>query len=111
MSRPFHPLLSTLFLASALGLAGCFGTIYRSTYSYKKNYFKPPEEDKKEASAETILGALDKKSEGATPDAAPGAPPAGDAAGMPAGLPAPDAGVPAMPPAAAPAPAAAPPAK
>jgi len=89
MSRPFSPLFSVVFLASALGFSGCVGTIYDRTYSYKRNYFKPPEE-KKEVSAESILGALDKKDTGAA-DAAAAAPPP-DVPGLPpAGLPAPAA--------------------
>ena len=111
MSRPFHFLFPAVFLASALAVTGCVGTIYDKTYSYQKNHFKPPE-DKKEVSAETILGALDKKPDAAADAAAldvpnvPGLPPAG----LPA--PAPDAAAPAIPGLPAPgAPAAPPPAQ
>ena len=99
MSRPIRFIFPAVFLASALSFAGCVGTIYDKTYSYNKTYFKPDLEEKKnEASAETILGALDTKPTGPGNDAAP--PPA-DVPGLPAaGLPAPDAG--AMPPAAPP---------
>ena len=109
MSRPFRFLPPAVFLASALSFAGCVGTLYDQTYSYHKNHFKPPGEDKKEeVSAETILGALDKKADGAGAAGADAvAPPPADIPGLPpAGLPAPDAAVP--PPAA---PAVPPPAK
>jgi len=107
MSRPFRFLFSAVFIASALSFAGCVGTIYDKTYSYNKTYFKSDIEDKKEASAETILGALDTKPAATGGDAA--VPPATDVPGLPAagGLPAPDAGA-GMPPAVPP-PAAAPP--
>jgi hypothetical protein len=108
MSRPIHFLLPAVFLASALVFTGCVGTIYDRTYSYKKNHFRPPEE-KKEVSAETILGALDKKPDaGADAAALPDVPVPGL---PPAGLPpaAPDAAIPGLPPPAAPA--APPPAK
>jgi hypothetical protein len=87
----------------------CVGTIYDQTYSNRKNYFKPPTE-KKEVSAEAILGAVDAHAPPATPDAAVGGAlqPGGDIPGLPpAGMP----GVPgldAVPPA-APAPAVPPP--
>lgn len=108
MSRPLRFLLPAVFAASTLGLSGCVGTIYDQTYSYHKTHFKPPEErHDKEASAESILGALDKKAPAAGAEAG-GLPPA-DVPGLPpAGLP--DAGAapaPAAPP--APAPAAPPP--
>ncbi len=101
MSRPFRFLFPAIFIASALSFAGCVGTIYDKTYSYKKTYFRSDIEDKKEASTETILGALDTKPAGA--DEATTLPPA-DVPGLPpAGLPAPDAagavpGLPAVPP-------------
>jgi hypothetical protein len=99
MSRPIRPFFPVILLAGAVGLTGCVGTIYDRTYSYKRNYFKP-DEDKKEASAESILGALDQKPDAGAPDAAVLPPP--DVPGLPpAGLPAPDAGVPAPPPPAA----------
>ena len=112
MSRPFRHLLPVLFLACALGLSGCVGTIYDQTYSYRRNHFKPPEE-RTEASADSILGALDKKPGAGAPDAGaalgapdvPGLPPAGGAA-APA---APDAGAGAIPGLPAPPPPAAPP--
>jgi len=100
MSRPFRFLFPAVIIASALSFAGCVGTIYDRTYSYKKTYFKSDVEDKKEASAETILGALN-TTPGST--GAEGAAPATDVPGLPAaGLPAPDAGaapaVPGLPP-------------
>jgi len=110
MSRPLHFLLSAVFLAGALGLSGCVGTMYDETYTYHKNHFKPPQEiPKGEASAEAILGSLDKKPGGAGADASallpagdvPGLPPAGvpDAGGIPApGAPAAPAAPPAAPP-------------
>ncbi|MEI9896839.1 MAG: hypothetical protein WDN28_24040 [Chthoniobacter sp.] len=73
MSRPFHFVLPAVFLAGALGFSGCVGTLYDETYSYHKNHFKPPQENMKgEASAEAILGSLDKKSEGSATDATGG---------------------------------------
>jgi hypothetical protein len=73
--------------------------MYDNTYSYRRNHFKPPE-DKKEASAESILGALEKKTPGAGADAG-GLPPAGEVPGLPpAGLP--DAGAGGIPAPAAP---------
>ena len=94
MSRPLHFALPVLFLATALAFSSCVGTIYDHTYSYRRNYFKPPEE-KKDLAAESILRGLDKKSDtqllpGDTPPAAPG------------GLPAPAADIPGLPPAGAP---------
>ncbi|MEP6670656.1 MAG: hypothetical protein ABJF10_15975 [Chthoniobacter sp.] len=100
MSRPLHFLLSAVFLAGALGFSGCVGTMYDETYSYHKNHFKPPQEiPKGEASAEAILGSLDKKP---APGAdAGGLPAAGDIPGLPpAGLP--DPAAPAIPPPAPP---------
>ena len=91
MSRPFRFVLPAVFLAGALGLSGCVGTLYDSTYTNRKNYFKPPE-DKTEVSAQAILGALDKKAPAGADATMPGGlPPAGDVPGLPpAGLP--DAG-------------------
>jgi len=107
MSRPLQFLLSAVFLAGALGFSGCVGTLYDETYTYHKNHFKPPQEiPKGEASAEAILGSLDKKPGGAGADSG-ALPPPGDVPGLPpAGLP--DAGgipapaAPAAPPAAPP---------
>jgi hypothetical protein len=111
MSRPLRFLLPAVLAASTLGLTGCVGTLYDQTYSYHKNHFKPPEEKhEKEASAESILGAIDKKNPPGGADAA-ALPPAGDIPGLPAaGMP--DAGgaaAPAPAPAAPPAPATPPP--
>src|SRR5579862_4203692 len=96
MSRPNRILVSGVLMVAALALSSCVGTIYDRTYSYQKNYYKPAK-DKKEASAESIMGALDKKQPDANSllDAGPGA-------GAPAGLPPADAGVPGLPPAGAP---------
>ena len=103
MSRPLHFLLSAVFLAGALGFSGCVGTLYDETYSYHKNHFKPPQENQKEASAEAILGSLEKKPAGSGADSG-GLPPAGDIPGLPpAGLPDPGApAAPALPPPAPP---------
>jgi hypothetical protein len=109
MSRPLRFLVPAVLAASTLGLSGCVGTIYDPMYSNRKNYFRPPEEKhEKEASAESILGALDKKAPAGAADAT-GLPPAGDIPGLPpAGMP--DAGGAAAPaPAAPPAPAVPPP--
>ena len=107
MSRPFRFVLPAVLLAGALGLSGCVGTIYDNTYSNRKTHFKPDSENKKDASAESILGALDKRAPANGADAALGGPPpAGEVPGLPpAGLP--DAG--GLPAPAAPAPAAPPP--
>ena len=108
MSRPFRFVLPAVFLAGALGFSGCVGTIYDPMYSNRNLHYKVPE-DKREVSAETILGALDKKAPANGADAAvPGGPPAaGEVPGLPppAGLP--DAG--GIPAPAAPAAPAAPP--
>lgn len=98
MSRPLRLLFPAVLVASTLGFTGCVGTIYDQTYSYHKNHFKPPEEKRTaDASAESILGALDKKAPAT--DAA-GLPPAGDIPGLPApGVPDPGAApAPATPP-------------
>ena len=109
MSRPLRFLVPAVLVASTLGLSGCVGTIYDPLYSNRKTHFKPPEErHEKEASAESILGALEKKNPAGSPDAT-GLPPAGDIPGLPpAGMP--DAGGAAPAPAAPPAPALPPPA-
>jgi hypothetical protein len=110
MSRPFRLVLPVVFLTGALGFTGCVGTIYDNTYSYNKNHFKPPE-DKGDVSAQSILGALEKKGPAPGADAGlpGGPPPGGEVPGLPpAGLP--DAGgipapaAPAAPPAAPPPP-------
>jgi hypothetical protein len=107
MSRPSRFFVSAIFLAGALSFTGCVGTLYDDMYSNRKTHFKPPEE-KKETSAESILGALDTKPGGAGADAA--LPPAGDVPGLPpAGLP--DAGAGGLPAPAAPSAPAAPPAQ
>ena len=106
MSRPFRPLLPAALVALSVCCSACVGTLYDRTYSNRKNYFKKPAE-KKEVSAEAILGAVDRTTPAANPDAAaagalqpgadiPGLPPAG----MPAvpGLDAPPAAPPAVPP-------------
>jgi hypothetical protein len=102
MSRPLRFVLPAVLVASTLSFTGCVGTIYDQTYSYKKNHFKAPEEKhEKEASAESILGAIDKKNPagGADSNALPpaevpglapaGLPDAGGAAPAPAALPPP----------------------
>jgi len=116
MSRPFRFLLPVVFVASAVGLTGCVGTIYDKTYSYHKNHFVPPKEDAvahgKEPSAEALLGEVD-KNKPATDAGAPGGLPPADIPGLPPAAPAPgapDAAAPAAPaPAAPPAPATPPP--
>ena len=102
MSRTFRPLLPAVFLALPVCFSACVGTRYDRTYSYKKNYFKKPA-DKKEVSAEAILGAVDSKTPPANPDAGPGGlQPGGDIPGLPpAGMPA-VPGLDALPPPAAP---------
>jgi hypothetical protein len=101
MSRPFRLLLPAACAALSLGFNACVGTVYDRMYSNKTTYYKPPAE-KKEASAEDILGAVDSTNLGGGVPADPGAalpPPGADIPGLP----------PAMPDAAAPAPAMAPP--
>jgi hypothetical protein len=111
MSRPVRFVLPGLALAAALAFSSCVGTIYDRTYSYQRNYFKPPKEKHEAAEDTAVLGAL------STPS------PAGDAAVGAAGLPAPadvpglaappglpDAGAAGAPPATPPAAPAAPPA-
>jgi hypothetical protein len=100
MSRPLRFLVPAVLVASTLGLSGCVGTIYDQTYSYRKTHYKPPQEKhEKEASAESILGALEKKNPAAAPDAT-GLPPAGDIPGLPpAGMPDAGGAAPAAPPA------------
>jgi hypothetical protein len=94
MSRPLRFVLPVLFLAVALAFSSCVGTIYDHTYSYRRNYFKPPEE-KKDLAAESILRGLDKKSDtqllpGDNPPAAGGLPaPAADIPGLPPAVPPP----------------------
>ncbi|EDY18960.1 hypothetical protein CfE428DRAFT_3618 [Chthoniobacter flavus Ellin428] len=112
MSRPFRFLLPAVFVASAVGLTGCVGTIYDNTYSYHKNHFVPPREDAvahgKEPSAEALLGDAEKNKPATDAGSPAGLPPAGEIPGLP---PAAAPGAPAAPDAAAPAPApAAPPA-
>ncbi len=104
MSRKFRPLLPAVFLAMPVCFSACVGTLYDRTYSNRKNYFKKPE-DKKEVSAEAILGAADSRNPSATPDAAAGAlQPGADIPGLPAaGMPA-VPGLDALPPPAAPPP-------
>jgi hypothetical protein len=88
-------------MVAALAFTSCVGTIYDRTYSYQKNYYKAGR-DKKEVSAEAIMGAIDKKPDAALLDnAAPGA-------GAPGTLPPADASVPGLPPPGAPADAGAP---
>lgn len=112
MSRPFCLILPALLLAVSLCFTACVGTLYDRTYSNKKNYFKAPVA-KREASAETILQAVDANTKpSGAPDAnAPGGlQPGGDIPGLPAaGMPAvpgldapPAAPAPAVPPAAPP---------
>jgi len=106
MSRPFRFVLTAVFLAVAPGFSGCVATIYDPMYSNRNIHYKVPE-DKKEVSAEAILGVLDKKAPANGADAAvPGGPPAGGEvpglppAGLPdaGGIPAPAAPPPAPPP-------------
>jgi len=101
MSRPFRLLLPGVFLVAALVLSSCVGTIYDRTYSYQKNYFKPPKE-KQTASAETILGPGETKTDpnALLENGAPnGLPPAADVPGLapPPGLPDPNAAPPGAP--------------
>jgi hypothetical protein len=84
-------------MVAALAFSSCVGTIYDRTYSYQKNYYKPAK-DKKEVSAEAIMGVMDKKQPDANALLDNGAP----GAGAPAGLPPADGGVPGLPPPGAP---------
>jgi hypothetical protein len=104
MSRPFRTFLPALLAVLSFTFTACVGTIYDRTYSNKKSYFKAPVENKKEASAESILSQVDASAPQS--DAAPGLD--GAAPGLPApggdipGLPAADPGatpMPALPPA------------
>jgi hypothetical protein len=100
MSRPFRIVLPGIYLIAGLALSSCVGTIYDRTYSYHKNYFKPPKE-KSTVSADAILGPVDKKMDpNALLDSAPpgGQPPAPDVPGLPppGGLPDPNAAPPGM---------------
>ena len=102
MSRPFRLLLPVVLPSLALAFSSCVGTIYDRTYSYQRNYFKPPQESK-DTLAESIIKGMEKKPSDADAllGAAPGAPGAPDAAGLPppAGLPDPAAMTPpAVPP-------------
>lgn len=108
MSRPFRHFLPVFLVALSVCFPACVGTIYDQTYSNRKNYFKKPVE-KKEVSAEAILGAVDANTKATpAPDAAGGLQPGGDIPGLPpAGAPA-VPGLDALPPPAAP-PAAPPP--
>ena len=127
MSRPHRILVPGVFVVAALAFSSCVGTIYDRTYSNKKNYYKPAKE--RLASADAIMGAIDKKQPdantlldstagpgGAAPTGLPpadggvpglpppGAPDAGAPAGAPGGAPAPAAGaIPGLPPATPPA--------
>jgi hypothetical protein len=91
MSRPIRLLFPAACAALTFGFSACVGTIYDRTYSNKKSYFKAPAE-KKEESAASILGAMDKNKtpspEGLTPEAAP-----------PGLAPAPGGEIPGLPPA------------
>lgn len=103
MSRPFRPLLPAVLVALSVSFSACVGTIYDRTYSNRKNYFKKPVE-KKEVSAEAILGAVDANTPPANPDAAAAGAlqPGADIPGLPpAGMPA-VPGLDALPPPAAP---------
>jgi hypothetical protein len=83
-------------MIAALTFSSCTGTIYDRMYSYQRNYYKPPKE-KNTASAESLMGAMDKKQ----PDASALLDAAAPAAN-PAALPPADAGVPGLPPAGGP---------
>jgi hypothetical protein len=107
MSRPFRFLLSAVMLTGALGFTGCVGTIYDPMYSNRNTHFKAPEERTRgEASAESILGAVDSHKTGGAGADAGGLPPAAgspDIPGLPApGLPEAAPGAPAAPAPAAP---------
>jgi hypothetical protein len=87
MFRPFRTFLPALLAVVSFSFTACVGTVYDRMYSNRKNYFKAPAENKKEASAESILGAVDATKGGAAPGegAAPGLPaPGGDIPGLPA---------------------------
>jgi hypothetical protein len=108
MSRPFRHLLSGVSLIAALALSGCVGTIYDRTYSYQKNYFKPPK-DKATVSAESILGPTGHSDTATLDNPVPGGLPEPGAPAAPApGMAAPDA-IPGLPPATPPTPPGTPP--
>lgn len=95
MSRPSRLLLPVACAIFSLGFSACVGTIYDRMYSNQKTHFKAPAE-KKEASAEDILGAVDTTrnpagAPGGLPVAEPGAelpPPPADIPGLPPAMPA-----------------------
>jgi hypothetical protein len=60
MSRPFRFFLPVACTTLSLGFTACVGTVYDRMYSNEKSHFKPPAE-KKDVSAQDILGALDNK--------------------------------------------------
>lgn len=88
MSRPFCLFLPAACAALSLGFTACVGTVYDRMYSNKKTHYKAPAE-KKEASAEDLLGTVDKADPNAAPPVDPGA-----------ALPPPGAEIPGLPPAA-----------
>jgi hypothetical protein len=113
MSRPFRFLFPVVLPALALAFSSCVGTIYDKTYSYQRNYFKPPREAK-DSLAESIIKGMEKKND-ADSLLGPVTPPVGGtldgALPPPAGLPDPAAipgaapAIPGLPPAAPPPPA------
>jgi hypothetical protein len=92
MSRPSRLLLPAACAFLSLGFSACVGTVYDRMYSNKKTHFKAPAE-KKEASAEDILGAVGNSP--TVPTSPDGLPPA-DAGGA---LPPPPGDIPGLPPA------------
>lgn len=102
MSRPLRILLSGVLLASGLAFSSCVGTLYDRTYTYKRNYFKPPKEGPT-VSAESILGP-EKRNEILDSGAPGGLPAPGGDLPPPGAAPAPDAGIPGVPAAPPPAP-------
>jgi len=112
MSRPLRLFLPAACAALSLGFTACVGTVYDRMYSNQKTHYKPPAE-KKDVSAEDVLGALDAKKPGGAMPVDSGTalppPPAADIPGLaPAmtdpAVPAPGA-PPAVPPPAVPPPA------
>ncbi len=96
MSRPSRLFLPVVCAIFSLGFTACVGTVYDRMYSNKKTHFKAPEE-RKEASADDLLGSADSTATPAgapdgLPPADPGAalppPPAGDIPGLPPVMPA-----------------------